>query len=74
MTRKHFQAIAITIGAQMRKHEVGGTEWNAIYETAELMCGDFRAANSAFQPTRFLAFVLDVAHYRIGLDGKVRAA
>lgn len=74
MTRKHFQAIAITIGCQMRKHEVGSTEWNAIYETAAMMCADFRAANSAFQPTTFLTFVLDVANYRRGLDGKVRAA
>lgn len=74
MTRKHFQEIAITIGSQMRKHQKDGAEWAVLLETAALMCADFRAANSAFQPDKFLLFVLDVANYRRDLNGKAVAA
>lgn len=74
MTRKHFEAVAITIGAQMRNYEINSAEWQAIFQTASLIAADFRAANPRFVPTRFIQFVLDVANYRRDLDGKAVAA
>ena len=71
MTRKHFQAIAITIGFQMRQHDADSPERKAIYQTAEALASDFRTFNSNFYVDRFLGFVLDVAAGRRDLDGKV---
>lgn len=74
MTRKHFEAVAITIGAQMREHAVGDDAWCAILTTANLLCHDFRRANPSFDSNRFLQFVLDVANGDRDLDGKAVAA
>lgn len=71
MTRKHFQAIAITIGYQMRQYPANSPEWNAIVDTAAALCRDFAAANSAFYGDRFMEFVYDVSEGRRDLDGKV---
>lgn len=74
MTRKHFQAIAITIGYRMRDYAPNSREWTAIADTATALCHDFRAANSGFDRDKFMEFVLDVAAGRRDLDGKKVAA
>lgn len=70
MTRKHFEAIAITLGQQMRRHDDDSAAWSAIWETAIELARDFRVANPRFDVQRFLEFVRDVAEYRRDLDGK----
>ncbi len=74
MTRKHFQAIAITLGAQMRDHEPLSEGQMIIWTTASLLAADFRAASPSFDTQRFLDFVAEVATYRRDLDGKAVAA
>lgn len=74
MTRKHFEAIAITLGYQLRQYPTNGAEYNAIVQTAAALCRDFAAANSAFYGDRFMAFMYDVAEGRRDLDGKKVAA
>lgn len=74
MTRKHFEAIAITLGFQMRQHDADSPERKAIHQTASALAIDFRTFNSNFDVDRFLGFVLDVAEGRRDLDGKKVAA
>lgn len=74
MTRKHFEAIAITIGYRMRDYEPASREWHAVADTATALCHDFSAANPSFDRDRFIEFVLDVAAGRRDLDGKKVAA
>jgi hypothetical protein len=70
MTRKHFTAIAITLGQQMRRYDERPAECQVIWETAIELARDFRVANPRFDVQRFLEFVRDVAEYRRDLDGK----
>lgn len=74
MTRKHFEAIAITLGFQMRQHDADSPERRAIYQTACALVVDFRTINSNFDTDRFLDFVLDVAEGRRNFFGKKVAA
>jgi hypothetical protein len=74
MTRKHFEAIAITLGFQMRQHDVDSPARIAVYQTACALAVDFRTINPRFDIDRFLEFVLDVAEGRRDFDGKKVAA
>lgn len=74
MTRKHFEAIAITIGHALREHDPNGPEYRAILDTTADLAGTFKQINPAFDFDRFGQFVVDVAQGRRGLDGKKVAA
>lgn len=74
MTRKHFTAIAITMGWNLRRYAKGSPEWNAIIDTATSLCHDFKAANSNFDNVRFMDFMEEVARGDRDLDGKKVAA
>lgn len=54
MTKKHFIAIAHTIRVQLELSETTADE-GAIERVARALCDDFKAANPAFQRSRFLA-------------------
>lgn len=69
MTRQHFEAIAITLGARMRQYDPG-PERLAVYATARDLATDFSRFNSAFDLDRFMLFVLEVAENRRDLTGK----
>lgn len=74
MTRKHFETIAISLGWSMRdRFAPDSIGWNAILDAAATIAADLRAINPRFDTDRFLEFVLDVAEYRRGLDGKKAA-
>lgn len=74
MTRKHFEAIAITLGYQLRQYPVDSPAWIAVVDAAGALCHDFARANSAFYGDRFTEFMFDVAEGRRDLDGKKVAA
>lgn len=74
MTRKHFEAIAITLGYQLRQYEPGSAEYNAVTDAATALCHDFATANRAFARDRFLAFMFEVASGARDLDGRKVAA
>lgn len=74
MTRKHFEAIAITLGSQLRRYDPDSFEAVAIRQTANALCSDFARANPAFYGDRFIAFMSDVAEGRRDLMGKKVAA
>lgn len=69
MTRQHFEAIAITLGAQMRQYGQG-PERQAVYTAARDLATDFSRFNPAFDIDRFMLFVLEVAENRRDLTGK----
>ena len=74
MTRKHFTAVAITLGYQLRGYQPKSPEWNAVVDTATALCHDFKVANTNFNRDTFLGFMFDVAEGRRDLDGKKVAA
>ena len=74
MSRKHFNAIAVTLGYQMRQYTPNSPEYNAIVHAAVALCHDFKVANTNFDRDRFMEFMHEVADGSRDLDGKKVAA
>ena len=83
MTRKHFEAIALSLGLTLRNFERNTAQyagaWAAAYNIAHDLSTTTNpqfasAANPRFDPVQFMAYVLDVYEGRRDLMGKKVAA
>lgn len=83
MTRKHFEALALSLGLTLRNFERNTAQYAGAWAAAYNIAHDLSVttnpqfasvANPRFDPERFMAYVLDVYEGRRDLMGKKVAA